>query len=144
MPRWLVVLGVAWAAVLGSWVPAAGVAKAVSDGRELPLLAALVGAFVVGAGMTVVVGFVLARRKWWPHLWLAVLVGPGSLLFWYVVAMIAFADPNEPGSDAAAGAGVVFLAVPTVVAVALALGAGVLGSKVLPTAGRRSSAANRP
>ncbi len=120
---WMTVVAVLWFLALGAWVPAVGLTNAIAKATA-PVVGSLAVSGGIALGMTVVVGFLLGRRGWWRHLGLAVLGGTGALLFWYVVAMIAFADPNDPTADNAAAVGVIIFAIPTLLIIALLLGVG--------------------
>ena len=81
----------------------------------------MLGSAAIGLAFTVVVGFVLGRRRMWQHIGIATGLGTGALLFWYIVAMVAFTPTSDTNSDNAAGAGLVLLFIPTLVAVSAVL-----------------------
>lgn len=111
-----------WMAVLVAWVPgliivAKTTGGATLHGSQLAVPGVLAAAAVIG---TVAFGFVLGRRKLWSQLAFAPIPGAAALLFWYVVAVVALAPARDSG-DTTAGAGVVFLVIPTAVLLAILL-----------------------
>lgn len=120
-PKWLRPLFGSWFAGLGIWVPATGVAHSLAPRNSLTTGAALLGSAAIGLVFTVVVGFVLGRRRMWQHIGIATGLGTGALLFWYIVAMIVFTPASDASSDNAAGAGLVLLFIPTLVAISAVL-----------------------
>lgn len=128
--EWIVtaVWGVLWVAGV-VWAAMAVPPAQVTDSPSTPILATgllLAGVTVVGALVTS--GWLGTRRRWVQVLLFAAAL-TGALLAWYVAAMLAVPIPaGQPDTqDDAAGAGVVLLAVPTVllVAVLCSVGAGV-------------------
>jgi hypothetical protein len=67
---------------------------------------------------TLIVGYVVGRKRLWRQLAIGTGAGTGTLLLWYSVAMIVFSNPKDTNADNAAGAGIVILAIPSLLVVA--------------------------
>jgi hypothetical protein len=137
----LLVLAGAWIALLSS-IPAYLLVTALvigphgHFGPSTALVACVLTAlaFAVGVGL----GAWLGRLQRWPALLIAGVFGTAVLLSWHLL-LFAVLQPDDPQADNAAGAGVVLLAVPTFLTLALPLGLGA-GPGYLLTRLRRSTA----
>jgi hypothetical protein len=104
---------------------------------------ALVSSVVLG---TVVSAIWLAYRGRWWVIWLLAICVSGLFFAWYVAAMLAVPIPagQTDTQDDAAGAGLVFLAIPTAVAVGFLVSVGTGVGAAIRAVCRRRTAVSRP
>jgi hypothetical protein len=133
--RWLAVALISWLILLGAWAPVSLVLahtdRLTTSRRPLGVLLACVSVL-----STIGFGLVLAKRRRWAEVMIAAVLGTSVLAAWYVVAMLA--NPQPDGTeDIAAGAGLVILAVPTLLVVLAMLVIGFLAGRALNANRRR-------
>ena len=127
-PRALVAWASVWLFLLGSALPVAVLTLGRADPEAVNTDLTLVAFGVTGLAVLASVGwgFALGRRGRRRQLGLSVPAGSAALLIGYVISMFISADPNDPRTDNAAGAGLVILAVPVLLVVAMLVGIGAL------------------
>lgn len=129
-PRWLMVTGIVWLSCVASWMTAGTIFLAVSSPGDpgLEALIVIIGLAAIAVLATVAWGFLVGRRRATAWLWPAAAAGTAVQMFTYVTAMLAAPQsPRDANNDTAAGAGLVFLTIPTgiLILVLLWLGAGI-------------------
>jgi hypothetical protein len=136
LPRWLLATGPVWLVSLSAWVFVASalLLPKASTGTRMTArgvqgdLEIVLGLACFAVAATIAWGALLGRRRAFHWLWIAAAVGTFTLMFGYVVAMLASPQQNVGAdNDNAAGAGVAILTIPTAAAVLalLWLGAGI-------------------
>jgi hypothetical protein len=128
-PTWLIICLAAWLIALAAWLPVTvAILKAMDPAQRGGHAddVAIVTSIMVAVVLCLVWGFTLGWVRYWTHVLLSTALGTVALMLSYVGAMIAAASPTDTTVDNATGAGVVIIAVPTfvVLAVLLAVGAG--------------------
>jgi hypothetical protein len=130
-PWWLSGYAAVWATLLVAWLPAAYTLTP-TNGSALTNSALLASVCLLGAALAGTAGWgaLLGYRRAWPVLLLSAPISTAVLMGCYLVAVLESPSPSStddsglPQPDNTAGAGLVILTVPTLLVMALLLGAG--------------------
>jgi hypothetical protein len=121
LPRRAFVARGLWFLSLGVWWLPLDLSAVLTQGLSEPAVVASGALAIVSIVLTLTWGAGLGYRGSWRWVLISAVAGTAVLWFWYLASWLASSDPN---SDIEASAGLVILALPTLLALGLVLGVG--------------------